>query len=54
MDLFLALDLLCKRVGLVIKFEPCMSMKININKTECQFYGQGSKKFNLEVDGQKL
>jgi len=31
-----------------------MGMKLNIQKTECQFLGEGSKKFHLEVDGQKL
>ena len=28
-----------------------MGMKLNIQKTECQFLGAGSKKFHLEVDG---
>src|SRR6218665_3169029 len=30
-----------------------MGMKLNIQKTECNFLGEGSKKFHLEVDGQK-
>jgi len=31
-----------------------MSMKVNIQKTECRFLGAGSKKFHLEVNGQEL
>src|SRR6218665_1153638 len=31
-----------------------MGMKISIQKTECQFLGEGSKKFRLEVEGQEL
>ena len=31
-----------------------MGMKINIQKTECQFLGEGNKKFRLEVEGQEL
>ena len=32
--------------------EPKMGMKISIQKTECQFLGEGNKKFRLEVEGQ--
>ena len=31
-----------------------MGMKISIQKTECQFLGEGNKKFRLEVEGQEL
>ena len=34
--------------------EPKMGMKISIQKTECQFLGEGNKKFRLEVEGQEL
>src|SRR6218665_2335759 len=34
--------------------EPKMGMKINIQKTDCQFLGEGNKKFRLEVEGQEL
>ena len=36
------------------KVEQKMGMKINIKKTECQFLGEGNKKFRLEVEGQEL
>ena len=29
-------------------------MKISIQKTECQFLGEGNKKFRLGVEGQEL
>src|SRR6218665_3651372 len=31
-----------------------MGMKISIQKTDCQFLGEGNKKFRLEVEGQEL
>src|SRR6218665_615816 len=31
-----------------------MGMKINIQKTECQFFGERNKKFRMEVEGQEL
>src|SRR6218665_252899 len=31
-----------------------MGMKISIHMTECQFLGEGNKKFRLEVEGQEL
>src|SRR6218665_231179 len=31
-----------------------MGMKISIQKTECQFLGEGNKKFRLEVEGHEL
>ena len=31
-----------------------MGMKISIQKTECQFLGEGNKKFRLQVEGQEL
>ena len=31
-----------------------MGTKISIQKTECQFLGEGNKKFRLEVEGQEL
>ena len=31
-----------------------MGIKIKIQKTECQFLGEGNKKFRLEVEGQEL
>src|SRR6218665_1736559 len=31
-----------------------IGMKISIQKTECQFLGEGNKKFRLEVEGQEL
>src|SRR6218665_3992454 len=34
--------------------EPKMGMEISIQETECQFLGEGNKKFRLEVEGQEL
>src|SRR6218665_100623 len=31
-----------------------MGMKISIQKTECQFLGEGNQKFRLKVEGQEL
>src|SRR6218665_240966 len=31
-----------------------MGMKISIQKTKCQYLGEGNKKFRLEVEGQEL
>ena len=31
-----------------------MGMKVNIQKTECQFLGEGNKKFRLEAEGEEL
>ena len=31
-----------------------MGMKISIQKTECQFLGEGNRKLRLEVEGQEL
>src|SRR6218665_184069 len=38
----------------IAKVRKKMGMKINIQKTECQFWGEGNKKFRLEVEGQEL
>jgi len=38
----------------VAKVSQKMGIKINIQKTECQFLGEGNKKFCLEVEGQEL
>src|SRR6218665_344763 len=38
----------------VAKTSRKMGMKLNIQKTKCQFLGVGSKKFHHKVNGQEL
>ena len=45
--------MIAKGAGRSSADESKMGTKLNIQKTECQFLGAGSKKFHVEVDGQE-